>query len=377
MSKIKAMSDEPLEPWVVNLQAGDPDFKTPEHIIRGAYDAIQQGHTHYTATAGVIELRQAVSDKLRRENSLSYDPGKEIVVANGGTGVLALAVATLLEPGDDALVPDPAWPNYEPMISAAGALAKRYPLDRETGFTPRVEELEKAATPRTKVIIVNSPGNPAGGVFSEEVLGEIADFARRRNLTIISDEVYEHIVYDGERHVSVASVDDAWERTVTVNSFSKTYAMTGWRLGYAAAPAEVVSGMVALSSALSLSPSSMAQYAGIAALKGPQECVSEMRDEYRRRRDFFIASLNEVPEVWAPTPKGAFYAFADFSQLSEDSERLAEELTKKGVAAVPGSAFGATGKGFLRFSFASSMRDLKVAAERISEFARSAKGSHP
>ncbi|MEM3671220.1 MAG: pyridoxal phosphate-dependent aminotransferase [Thermoprotei archaeon] len=363
-SKIKAMSDDPLLNEVINLQAGDPDFKTPSHIIEAALEAMEENRTHYTQTAGIAQLREAISEKLKRENSVSYDPDTELITTNGGTGALALAVASVLNEGEEILVPDPAWPNYEPMVAAAGGIVKPYILHKDTGFLPDADEIEALVTKRTKAIIVNSPGNPTGSVFDRKLLSKLVEVAERTGILMISDEVYENIIFDGYSHVSLASLPGARDITLTVNSFSKTYAMTGWRLGYAAGPSEIVGAMKNISSALSLSPSTISQYAGLAALKGPQDCVSKMREQYRVRRNLFVGTLNEMPGIWAPVPHGAFYAFADFSEsLKQNASTVLLERSR--VAGVPGSAFGKSCSNYVRFSFASSEEALQEALERI------------
>jgi len=234
-----------------------------------------------------------------------------------------------------------------------------------------LEEVAEAITPKTKLMIVNSPSNPTGNVFPKETLEGLVDLAKRTGFYLVSDEVYEKIVYEDARHISLAAISDAWERTFTINSFSKTYAMTGWRVGYVAGPRHVVSGVAALNSAINSCPSSVSQAAALAALKGPQHIVDEMVSEYKKRRNFFIGALNELPDVWAFRPKGAFYAFADFSKINPSSTEVTKTLLESAkVAAVPGVAFGANGEGYVRFSFASSMAELQEAAQRVTNVLR-------
>ncbi len=366
MSAVRILSDAARGGDVVRLTAGDPDFKTPRHIVDAALAEAQAGSTHYTSSAGTLELREAIARKLRVENGLSYDPARQVAVTNGGTGALALSFLALLNPSDEVLIPDPGWTNYSPMIIAAGGRPVGYPLRASGGFVPDPSEVERLVSERTKVLVVNTPSNPTGAVYSKDVLGGLVDLARRRNLFIVSDEVYEKVIFDGNRHISTASLPGAYERTITVNSFSKTYAMTGWRVGYVAGPEAVVSAVVSLNSALNSCPSSVSQAAALAALKGPQDVVDKMVEEYLNRRNYFIASLNELPNVEASRPAGAFYAFADFSAVERSSVKMVQRLiAEAGVAGIPGSAFGQHGEGYVRFSFASSLDDLKKASTRI------------
>ena len=370
LSVIRILSDSVGSSDVIKLQAGDPDFPTPEHVIKEAQKAAEEGFTHYTSNFGIKPLREAISQKLKEENGLDYNP-EQICVTNGATGALSLTLLALLNEGDEILLPDPGWPNYEHMVSVAGAISIRYSLKRENGFTPDFEEIESKITQKTKAIIVNTPSNPLGAVFSKKVLEGFAEIAKRRRIYLISDEVYEKIVYDGNEHVSLGTVDDAFERTITINSLSKSYAMTGWRVGYVAGPKKIIEAVASLNSTFNACPSSIAQRAAIAALTGPQDIVKQMVAQYLKRRNFFVASLNEIPVVSATMPQGAFYVFADFSKFEKSSEKTAKFLLEKArVMGVPGNAFGPSGEGFVRFSFASSLEDLKEAAERITNALR-------
>jgi Aspartate/tyrosine/aromatic aminotransferase len=366
VSAVRVLSDSAKTTDVIRLTAGDPDFNTPKHIVEAALREAEEGLTHYTSSAGLPQLREAIARKLRVENTLSYDPMKQIAVTNGGTGALALTFLALLNPGDRVLIPDPGWTNYKPMIIAAGGEAIGYPLRRVDGFKPNISEIEAMVTDRTKVIVVNTPSNPTGAVYDKDLLGELVELAVKKNLYIVSDEVYEKVVFDGHSHVSTAALPGAFERTITVNSLSKTYAMTGWRVGYAAGPEKVVSAISALNSALNSCPSSVSQAAAIAAINGPQDVVGKMVEEYRDRRNYFIASLNEIPGVEALRPAGAFYAFADFSSIEKSSVKMNQRLLSEArVVGIPGSAFGNAGEGYIRFSFASSMEELKEAVNRM------------
>ncbi len=368
MSVIRAFSDSHLSGDVIRLTAGDPDFNTPEYIVEAARKAMESGETHYTSALGELELREAIATKLKRDNGFEADPKSEIAVTNGATGALSLTLLAILNEGDQVLVPDPGWPNYEPMIFAAGGTPIRYPLRKSDEFLPRPEEVESLVGDKCKAIIVNSPSNPAGSVFSRELLEQFIEIARKKRIFLLSDEVYEKIIYDNMRHVSIASLGGADEVTLTINSFSKTYAMTGWRIGYVAGPKSIVGAVGTLQSAINTCPSSISQAASLAALLGPQSIVDDMVADYTRRRAKFIGDLREITGVWAPWPRGAFYALVDFSSISPSSSEMARRLiTEARVAAVPGAVFGEQAEGHVRFSFASSMRELELAAKAIAD----------
>ena len=353
----------------VHLEAGEPDMLTPAYIREAAKSAMDAGATHYTSSAGTLELRKAIANKLKRENKLDYDSSNEIIVAAGANTALSLAFLTLADAGSEVLVPDPGWANYEPGVSLTGAVPVGYSLLEQNDFRPDVGELEKLVTERTRVLLVNSPGNPTGGVFSSEDLRHIADFAIEHDLAVISDEVYEKIVYDETETQSIASFPSMKERTVVVNALSKTYAMTGWRLGYAATTNSIASAMTKLHSCIASCASSVSQAAAVAALNGPQTDVKKMVSEFKSRRDYFVEALNQIPGFHCRKPRGAFYAFANISELSESSEALVLEiLDKAGVVSVPGSAFGAHGEGYIRFSYAASMDNLKEAVRRLEKW---------
>ncbi len=353
----------------IHLEAGEPDMLTPAYIREAAKTAMDAGATHYTSSAGTIELRKAIANKLKRENNLDYDSSSEIIVAAGANTALSLAFLTLVDSGSEVLVPDPGWANYEPGVSLTGAVPVGYSLLEQNDFRPDLEELEKLVTKRTKVLLVNSPSNPTGGVFSSEDLRLIADFAVKHDLAVVSDEVYEKIVYDGTETQSIASFPSMKERTVVVNALSKTYAMTGWRLGYAATTNDIASAMTKLQSCIASCASSVSQAAAVAALNGPQTDVQKMVSEFKTRRDYFVEALNQISGFHCRKPRGAFYAFANVSELSESSEVLVLEiLDKAGVVSVPGSAFGAHGEGYIRFSYAASMDNLNEAVRRLDKW---------
>lgn len=356
---------------LVRLELGEPDFPTPAHIREAAKKALDDGFTHYTSSQGLFELRRELARKLEEENGVVADPDTEIVVTAGACCALDLAMLTLVNPGDEVLLPDPAWPHYEPCARLAEGSVVRYPMKEEAGFTPDPEAIRERISPRTKVLLINSPSNPTGSVTGASTLREIANLAEQHNLIVISDEVYEKFVYDGQFHQSFAAIDGMKHRTVTINAFSKTYAMTGWRLGYAVAPANIVTEMAKLNLYTNTCANSIAQVAGIAALRGPQDCVGEMAKEYGRRRKFVLERLGRISEISCTQPKGAFYVFPNIRKLGMNSLDCCMHILEKGkVSTVPGSSFGQQGEGYLRISYATSMANLKEGFDRLETVVR-------
>ena len=356
-------------PEVINLGIGEPDFDTPEHIKKAAVEALEEGYTHYTSNAGLPELREAIAKKLKKDNGIEASV-EEIIVTVGGEQALANAIFTLIKPGDEVLIPSPAFVSYRPLIQMAGGAPVEVPVREENDFCPVVEDLKKYVTGRTKAIIINTPCNPTGAVYPRKVLEEVADFAVEHDLTVISDEAYEKIVFEGN-HVSIASLNGMKDRVVSVFTFSKTYAMTGWRLGYAVARKDIIDRMVKLNMYLVACPVAFAQKAALAALEGPQDCVERMVSEYRRRIDLVFRRLSEMPDVSVIKPKGTFYIFPNISRYGK-SEEVAEQLLYSAkVAVVPGSAFGKYGEGYLRISCATSYEKLAEAMDRIEEWMKS------
>ncbi|RMF91182.1 MAG: pyridoxal phosphate-dependent aminotransferase [Methanobacteriota archaeon] len=361
-AKARAMKARGIE--VIGFGAGEPDFDTPGHIKEALYRAVKEGFIYYTPVSGIPELKEAIARKLKRDNSLDYTPD-EVIVTPGAKQALYEAVMALLNPGEEALVPQPHWVSYVPMIKLAGGVPVPVPTAVEDGFLFDREDLEKRLTARTRLLILNSPSNPTGAVLDRKRLEEIAGFCAENDLYVISDEIYEHIIYDAV-HTSIASMRDMRERTITVNGFSKAYSMTGWRLGYAAGPEEVIRLMANLQGHSVSNATSFVQKAGVAALEGDQGCVREMVREFRRRRDRIVELLNEIDGVRCPVPQGAFYAFPDWRDLEKDSLKLSKMLLEEAkVAVVPGAAFGEAGEGFLRFSYATSMENIEKGMERI------------
>lgn len=361
-AKAKALKAKGVD--VVGLGAGEPDFDTPRHIKDALYRAVREGFVYYTPTQGIPELRKAIAEKLKRDNGISYSEN-EVIVAPGAKQALYEAVLALVNPGDEVLMSDPCWVSYEPMVRLAGGVPVFIPTNEKDGFSLAPEVVSEKITDKSRAIILNSPCNPTGAVVSRKDIKGIADLCIERDLIAISDEIYEKIIYE-EKHVSIASLDEMKERTVTINGFSKAYSMTGWRLGYAAAPEQIVKGMNAVQEHSTSCATSFVQKAGAAALQGAQKCVADMVKEFRRRRDFIVKRLSEIPNVTCVEPKGAFYAFANFSAYEKDSLKLTEFLLEKArVAVIPGGAFGKGGEGFLRLSYATSMENLEKGVERI------------
>jgi aspartate aminotransferase len=354
---------------VLHLEVGEPDFPTPAHIVEAGARAVRDGHTKYTANAGVQSLREAIAGRLAARNGIVAGPDA-VVVTHGAVNALLTSLMVLVEPGDGVLVPDPGWPNYQMMATMLGAEAISYPLDREAGYEPDLGRLaELAARPGAKVLLVNSPGNPTGAVWSRETLREVVEIARDHGLYVLSDEVYEEIVFEGE-HVSPARFDEDG-RVLTVSAVSKTYAMTGWRIGWVATTPELAGLVAKTQEAIVACPNAMAQLAAEAAITGPQECVAEMRETYWRRRDAAVAGLGAAG-LLVTEPRGAFYILADVSAATRDTTAFARSLViDHGVAVAPGSTFGPGATELVRLSLASS---TEVIEEGIARLARAAGG---
>ncbi|MEM2691594.1 MAG: pyridoxal phosphate-dependent aminotransferase [Candidatus Bathyarchaeia archaeon] len=351
---------------LVNLSIGEPDFDTPPHIIEAAFKAMREGYTHYTVNAGFLEFRKAASEKLRKENRIEADPEKEIMATAGAMGGLSLAMLALIDPGEEVLIPDPGFPNYAAQTVLAGGKPVYYPLKEKNNFHAEANDIAKRITPKTKAIIINSPSNPTGAVLREKELKSIADIVLEHDLYVISDEAYENILYDGVNHVSIASLPEMKERTVSIFTFSKTYAMTGWRIGFVVAPEEVTEVMLELQEHVLVHPSSISQMAAIAALRGPKEHVQRMLNEYAERREIVTKELNSMPGVTCLKPEGAFYVFPSIKETGMPSEKIAMYLLEKAkVITVPGTAFGDYGEGYIRISYATSKEKLKEAMNRM------------
>lgn len=352
-------------PGVIHLEVGEPDFATPDHVLDAAARAAAEGYTKYTPNAGIPEVRETLAAKVTTHNGFDTAP-ENIVVTVGAVNALYHTVMVLCEPGDAVLIPDPAWPNYEIMAMAAGVRPVRYPLDPAAGFVPGWEALEvAAATPGAKAVIMNSPGNPTGAVWDRSTVERFVEVAQRHGLWVISDEAYEDIVFEGP-HVSPATIAGR-ERVVSVFTMSKSYAMTGWRVGYAVAPREVATAMANLSEAVIACVPGITQKAAQAAVEGDQGCVAEMRDAYQRRRDL-VSDRLEAADMLVARPRGAFYVLADVSAAAEDGYDLCRRLvTEHGVATAPGETFGLSGAGMIRLSLAASDEDVRTGVDRVVE----------
>ncbi len=352
-------------PGCIRLELGEPDFRTPEHIRRAALEAIERKSITYGPSAGLLSLRQALAAKVQRVNGFAASP-EEISITAGGTGALMAALQVVSGPGDEVLIPDPAWPMYTNMLASIGAQAVSYRLHPENGWLPNPGELERLVTPRSKALIINSPGNPTGAVFSRPLMETLVDFAQRHDLYLISDEAYEELVYEGE-HISPATLCDDG-RVISTFTFSKTYAMTGWRIGYAVAQPAISNAIVAVVSAACTNVSHIAQWAAEAALAGSQDGVAEMRESHRQRRDAALAILR-AHGVNAAPPKGAFYLLIDISPAGISSWEFAMGLMQeRNIAVAPGSAFGQTIDGYARVSLASALSDLQSGLTGLCEY---------
>ncbi len=349
---------------LISLAIGEPDFATPAHIVEAAKKALDEGFTKYTPSPGIPELREAISEKTRLENGIPCEP-KHVLVSSTKHALFATILA-FAGPGDDVLLPDPGWVSYLPMVQLAGARPVLIPCPDGDGFQMTAEAVAEKVTPKTKIIVVNSPNNPTGSVYTIEALRGIADLAADHNFLVATDEIYEKIVY-GARHYSIASFPGAFERTITANGFSKTYAMTGWRLGWVVAPEELLKPIGTIQEHSFTCATSFAQKGGVAALRGPQGPVEEMVREFGRRRSIVMKGVNSIPGLECREPQGAFYAWVRF-RSSMNSMDFSEMLLKKaGVAVTPGSAFGDSGESYIRLSFATSQENLQEALRRIRE----------
>ena len=336
-----------------NLGLGEPDFDTPAHVKEAAIRALNAGFTSYTSNKGVEELRAAICDKFKRDNDFSVSP-EEIIVTSGASEALHIALLAVVERGDEVLIPNPGFVSFAPLTKLAEAKPVGVPLSESEDFTMPSEAVKEKITPKTKALIINSPANPTGAVETEENIKALVDVAHDHYITIISDEVYEHLIYDGLKHTSPARFADAG--VITVNAVSKTYAMTGFRLGYLAARKEYVEQMLKIHQYIQACASSISQHAALAAISGPQDGVAEMRSEFKRRRDFAVDALHDM-EMTFYTPKGAFYIFPRVG----DEQEFVDTLKQRGVIVTPGSAFGTMGKNHVRISYAASFDDLKRA----------------
>lgn len=353
-------------PGVINLGIGEPDFAPPANVINAAKQALSEGKTHYPPSAGIPRLCEAISVKAKHDYNLEYDPNCEVLITVGATEAVFLALMATLNPEDEVLLLDPGFVCYEPDVFLAGGKPVSVPVHKRDGFGLDVEAVMSHVTERSRVIIINSPNNPTGAVFSHDDLLKLSKLAVERDLIVISDEVYEKIVYDDAKHFCLATFPGMRERTVVVNSFSKTYAMTGFRVGYATGPPELIAPMVKVHQFSVACVDGAAQYAAIAALEGSQECVSTMVTAFAKRRKLMHSRINEIEGLSCALPKGAFYVFADMHRFKKDSTAFSDYLINEGrVAVVPGCAFGKAGEGHIRLSYATAYEKIEEAMDRI------------
>ena len=354
---------------IIHLEIGEPDFETPRHIVEAGKQALDQGWTHYGPTQGLPELREAIASYICRTRGIKTGP-ENVCVVPGGKPIMFYVLMALLEEGDEAIYPNPGFPIYESMINFLGAKPVPIPLVEDRGFSFDLNVLKDSLTEKTKILILNSPHNPTGGVIPAEDVRAIADMVRDRDLVVLSDEIYTRIFFE-EEPLSISTLPGMQEKTCILDGFSKTYAMTGWRMGYGVMPTWLVDPVNKLMVNSNSCTASFTQRAGIAALNGPQDAVTKMVQEFRRRRDAFCAGLNSLPGFRCAIPGGAFYAFPNIQGTGMSSKDLADALLQKaGVACLSGTAFGAYGNGYLRFSIANSYEKLMDAVERIRKFLR-------
>ena len=366
-SKAKAMKLEGID--ICGFGAGEPDFDTPEHIKAAAIAALEGGFTKYTPSSGLPELRQAISEKFAADNGLEYRPS-QIIVSNGAKHSCYNAILATCEPGDEVIIPSPYWVSYPDMVRLAGAEPVIVQTSERNGWKMTAEEFENAMTPRTKMVIMNSPGNPTGAVYSREEMEKIVEVAAEEDIYILSDEIYEKLVYDDAKHVSIASLSKtAYDLTITVNGFSKSYAMTGWRLGYMGAPEAIAKAVDSIQSHSTSNPCSFAQKGAVAALKGDQQPLSDMHDEFDMRRNYMYDRISKIANITAVKPQGAFYVLVNISQLGLSSQNFSDRLlSKANVAVIPGIAFGDDRT--IRLSYATSIDVIKKGLDRFDEFCK-------
>ncbi|MEM7114932.1 MAG: pyridoxal phosphate-dependent aminotransferase [Chloroflexota bacterium] len=356
---------------IIALAGGDPDFDTPAHITAAAVAALDAGHTHYPAPmVGLVPTLEAIAAKMARDNNIHVDPQTDIIVTPGGKWGLYLALNALLNPGDEVLYLEPVWVSYPPMITLSGGVPVPVSLPSDDNFRITADLLRAKITPQTKVLMLNTPCNPTGRVLTQEEHDAIVEVAIEADLYVISDEIYEKLIFDGRSHRSIASASGMAERTLTLNGLSKAYAMTGWRMGWLVGPTEIMRLATKINSQTVSCASTITMHACTAALNGPQEAVAMMCQSYQERRDFMVKALNEIDGIECRSIEGAFYLFPRFPNSSKNSLELAEALLEKaGVAGTPGIGFGSSGEGHIRFAISTAMSDLERAVERLAKIA--------
>ena len=351
---------------IIHLEIGRPDFNTPDHIVEASIKALKEGKHHYCPNAGIPELRQAIVEKIGDEYKLEYSPNSEVIVTNGVVEGVYLAINALLNPGDQILIPDPAWLNYQSITLSNYVEPVPYELFGEGGFQPEADDIEQRITPRTKAILLLSPSNPTGSVLHPNMVEKIAAIAEKNDLLILSDEIYRKIIYPPARHVSSATVPGMRERTLILDGFSKFYSMTGWRMGYVLGPEKLVNPMLRYHQYMITSVNTFAQWGAIEALKGDQSPSEHMVEEFKKRRDYIYEAVNQIPGFQSSKPEGAFYIFPNIQETCQDGFQMSHMLLEKaGVATVAGECFGKYGAGHIRISYSNSMGNLKKAVANI------------
>jgi len=363
---LKARALEAQGREIVHLEIGEPDFDTPSNIVEAAVNALREGQTHYTPSAGIPQLREAIAEEISTTRGISVNPD-QVVVTPGGKPIMFFTILALCEKGDEVIYPNPGFPIYGSMINFTGATPVPVPLLMENDFRFDIEEFKGLVSPKTKMIILNSPQNPTGGVLTEEDLEAIAEAAIENDIIVLSDEIYSRMVYEGE-FASIASIPGMEERTIILDGFSKTYSMTGWRLGYGVMPQWLATQVSNLMTNSNSCTAAFSQWAGIEALKGPQDEPQKMVEAFRQRRDVIVDGLNQIPGFRCLRPKGAFYVFPNIEGTRKSSREMQDFLLNEaGVASLAGTSFGEYGEGFVRFSYANSVENIQRALSRISQ----------
>jgi aspartate aminotransferase len=355
---------------IIHLEIGEPDFDTPANVVDAGVDALRKGWTHYGPSAGLPELRQAVADYVSRTRGVKVS-SDEVVIVPGGKPIIFFTILAFIDEGDEVIYPNPGFPIYESMIDYVGGRAVPIHLKEERDFSLDVKELAALISDRTKLIILNSPQNPTGGILERREIEQVAQVIGDRNIMVLSDEIYSRLLFDGAEHFSIMSVPGMQERTILLDGFSKTYAMTGWRMGYGVMRPDLATHITRLMTNSNSCTASFTQIAGVEALLGDQASVDHMRDEFQRRRDMFVAGLNKIKGFSCRMPKGAFYVFPNISKTGWKSKALADALLDQaGVAALAGTSFGEFGEGYLRFSVANSLENLQQALDRLDQWTK-------
>jgi aspartate aminotransferase len=364
LAKAKALEAQGRE--IIHLEIGEPDFDTPANIIDAAVEALRSGHTHYTPANGMPPLREAIAEEVSQTRDIPVHPD-QVVVVPGGKPIMFFSLLALCETGDEVIYPNPGFPIYESMINFVGATPVPIPLLMEKEFSFDLDDFRRLVTDRTRLIILNSPANPTGGVLAPDDLAQVAEIALARRIPVLADEIYSHILYD-EAFASIATIPGMQELTIILDGYSKTYAMTGWRMGYGVMPIELAQQITKLMVNSNSCTAAFSQMAGVEALKGPQDAVAEMVDAFRQRRDLIVDGLNEIPGFRCLLPKGAFYVFPNIEGTGKTSQELADYLLQEaGVALLSGTCFGAYGEGFLRLSYATSETNIAKALDLIKD----------